>query len=396
MSRRRRRRRPGRRRMSLGASNAGPIMKLIAVIVAILAFAALVIFVALPNLLPLLGIDYNAPFVPTPTPAPTARPTPTPHPVATSDLAELQTELVLPSQLDYAWYSDPVMCGGSMLFAAGNAESGNVPMSALLSYNIKTGATERLNVKLENDSFVSPTWNGRWIVYLDGKIKGGGVIRAVNRETQRSYEVKEVFVGQPKLMLDGDVLIWTEQTGTTMDKLFACDLKTMETATVQMFSNSRYGLSKASIAGGQILYADEDPNQSGDAETSAIYCVNIEDGKVTIASVGTYVHDPRTNGRYWAWLDSDHGENAALYVSRAGGESPRKIAQGVVDFEITSTFVAYGAEEKIYVYFFDDRSTHEITPQRESAQFVSASENYVLWTDVTFRERDVLKFAKIE
>ena len=67
-----------------------------------------------------------------------------------------------------------------------------------------------------------------------------------------------------------------------------------------------------------------------------------------------------------------------------------------MDFEITSNFVAYGADEEIYVYFFDDRSTHAVTPQRESTQFVSASENYVLWTDVTFRERDVLKFAKIE
>ena len=85
MKRYHRRRRSRRRRSSLSASNWGPILALSGTVLGIIAVIALVIFVGLPKLLPLIGISYRAPFSPTPTPAPTPAPTPTPNPMELFD-----------------------------------------------------------------------------------------------------------------------------------------------------------------------------------------------------------------------------------------------------------------------------------------------------------------------
>ncbi|MBR0025667.1 MAG: hypothetical protein IJP37_00770, partial [Clostridia bacterium] len=65
MKRRHRRAKRYRRRSSLKSRAWGPLVILGGIILGILLVAALVIFVALPNLLPLFGMDYNAPFAPT-------------------------------------------------------------------------------------------------------------------------------------------------------------------------------------------------------------------------------------------------------------------------------------------------------------------------------------------
>lgn len=50
---------PRKRLRKLNRSNAGPVFALIGIIMGILAIAALIVFVALPFLLPKLGIDYR-------------------------------------------------------------------------------------------------------------------------------------------------------------------------------------------------------------------------------------------------------------------------------------------------------------------------------------------------
>lgn len=388
-----------RRRTSLNASNAGPILKLLGVIVAILAAIVLVIFVVLPKVLPAFGIKYEMPWTPTPTPRPTARPTPTPHPISKLNPIDNQTEVILPGSDSYSWFADPYACGDELVFVIGKAVDGNVMMDRMMLMDLLTGEMTEINAKLENDGFASLVMNEKWLAYIDYQAKGGGMIRAMNRQSRESFEVKDVYVGLPYLSLSGDYLVFTDQTGSRMDKLFACDLNTLETVTVQTFSSSQYGQSQPCAAGGEIIYADEDPNvvDTSQNSTSAICRLNIATGKLDTYVPGTYVHDPKTNGKQWVWRTGLHGDGDDLYWTQ-DSRPPKLLAEDIVDYALTETFAAYSQNEGIFVYFFDDGSTYRITPEneRERAQLLGAYGDVVTWMDITSRERDIMKYARVQ
>ena len=85
-----------------------------------------------------------------------------------------------------------------------------------------------------------------------------------------------------------------------------------------------------------------------------------------------------------------------LYLSRNGGPAKR-IAEDIVEYGLSDTFVAYSRNEAIFVYFFDDGSTHQITPDTgELTQLVGVSDGTVIWMDVTKRQgRDIMKYAAV-
>jgi len=380
----------------LRASNAGPILALSGTILGILAVIALVIYVVLPYTLPLVGVKYRAPLMPTPTPAPTARPTATPIPLSTANLDSVQTEIVLSGYEEYHWFGDPYYYGGKILFTAGKLVDGSVRMNKLISYDIATKQCEEVSYTLSNGHFMFPVFNDQWLVYLDAKADGGGYIMAcsLSDSGKKPFIVKEVYAGQPEIMLDGDNIAWTERTGTRMDKLFVCDLNTLESTTLEMFSNSYYGQSKPSFHEGALVWASSD-SQSNDAIniTSAINYIKRSDSMIGSYSPGTYVHDPKFNGQYFAWLDGHHNPEASLYVSM--GRECKKIDSGVTDFDLCGDFIAYGKDEAIWVYSFTDQKTYRLTPDRERTQFLNASGGVVMWMDVTSREKDIIKYSVI-
>lgn len=401
MPRRDRRSKIKRRRTSLKASNAGPVLALSATIVGILGVIALVVFVLLPFLLPKLGVEYNPPWQPTPTPQPTIRPTPTPHPVTLIDPVELQHEVVLTGYDEYDWFADPYAWGDRLVFTAGRLVENDVRMDALFSYDMVSGTQEKIQAELAYHSYVYPVCNDTWLVYLDGKANGGGILRAMRWDTGESFEVKQVYVGQPRLSLDGDTLAWIERTGSRMDKLFVCDLNTKENTAVRLFNNSSYGQSSVSMYGGEIIYAEVDPNATeaelDEEPTSAIYSVRVSVGKTDVYVPDTYVHDPKTNGREWIWRSGSHGEGDDLYWTR--NAAPAKLlAEDIVEYGLSDKFAAYSKNESIFVYFFDNGTTVQITPDtdRERTQLLGVSNGVVIWMDVTSRERDIMKYARVE
>ncbi len=390
-----------RRKTSIKATNAGPILALTGTILGILSLIFVLVFVVLPYLFPIIGLDYTFPWQPTPIPEPSAKPIPTPHPITRVDPVEIQHEIVLTGYDEYRWFADPYVHGNQLVFTAGKLVESDIRMDALFKWDLDTGDYERIDVKLKNHSFYSPVFNDSWLVYLDGKPGGGGIIRAVETKTGEISEVKEVFVGQPKFSIDGNLLAWIERTGSRMDKLFVCDLNTLETTVVRMFSNSFYGQSLASISKGQLIYADMDPNAT-EAEldahmTSAIYKVTVSSGTTSVFSPGTFVHDPLTNGKHWVWRNGLHGEGDNLYFSQQEAQ-PKMIAESIVDYGLSDTFVAYSKDESIYVYLFDGGITARITPEaeRERTQLLGVSGGVVVWMDVTSRERDIMKYAKVD
>ena len=58
-----------------------------------------------------------------------------------------------------------------------------------------------------------------------------------------------------------------------------------------------------------------------------------------------------------------------------------------------SNFVAYGKDEAVWIYVFENGKSYRLTPERENTQFLGVSGGYVMWMDVTSRERDIIKYA---
>ena len=294
--RRRNRRRIKRRRSSLSASNWGPVLALVGTVIGVLAAIALIVFVALPRLLPLIGIDYRAPFSPTPTPTPTPAPTPTPHPMSSFVPAEAQNEVVFDNSADYKWFGDPYFYDGVMALSAGKLVDSHAAMQDLYYYYPETRTAEQVPITLQNAHFMFPKFNDKWLIYLDARLDGGGFLMAYDRTASNAKPVmiKEVYTGQPEPMLDGDYVAWIERTGTRMDKLFVCDLNTMETTTVNMFSSSVYGESLPSLRNGLLCWADAESAAGTEMGTSVLYSIRLSSSTVRTYSPGGYVHDPES------------------------------------------------------------------------------------------------------
>jgi hypothetical protein len=387
----------GRRKLNLMATSSGPWVIVLLITIGILAVAAGLYFFAAPYVMGLMGIETgNA--EPTPMVA-TPSPSPSPHLVQTTDLATLQKEIVLKQK----YISDPLFSGGEVYFTGGTDEAGGPKMNNLYKYNVEDNTEEKIgDMGIENDDLFTPRVNDNWIVWLDHKRSGGGYIKAISRKGSGTpFVVKRYYTGKPDLQLSGDLVAWVERTGTSMDKLFVLDLTSRESAVLDVFKNSVFGTSDASMSGDELIWANLDPEQSGqDAGKTglngAIYSVRLDGmgGKPNIYRPITYVHDPITNGKVYAWIDSNHGPEANLYISIERGPS-EKIDTGVLNYALGDEFVAYSKDNAIYVYFWDTKVKQCIIPDREQAMFLGVSENKVLWYDITVRERDILKYAPV-
>ncbi len=379
-----------RRHRSLNSSNLGPILKLSAVVLLVLIALFAIIFVALPKLLPLVGIEYNSPLFPTPTPEPTPEPTPTPHPIEAYVPEDNEHEIIVSSN-DYRWYADPFHYNGEIMFSGGKLVDGNVHLSTLLNYNVEANQTKEVGIELNNAHFLFPRFNDKWLVYIDGNLNGGGDLMVVDRTQSPLVPrlIKHIYVGQCRVKLDGDYIAWIEHTGTNMDKLFVCDLNTLETTTLATFNSSSYGQSTPDIHDGIVVWAEQSESDGNGIIKSA----NINTGEISIFAPLTYVHDVEYNGTYFAWLDSLHSEDTKLYISKGNSGENILVCDDVVEYGLSDDFIAYSTDETVYIYIFSQEKSYRVTPDRERVQFMGVSDNMIIWMDVTTRERDVLRYA---
>lgn len=388
--------RRSRSHRSLMASNAGPAVLLIAVVLAAIAvIAALVIFVA-PPVMEMLGLK------PTPTPVPT--PVPTPRPtlmqIQQQPPSVIQKEVIVSKR--YA--SHPMMLGKDLLYSSGSDEGGNPKMYNFYIYNTEKNETNVVEgLKLDGDDFLYGTMNESWLLFLDAKRAGGGWIKALDRKTGTAFTVKRVYIGTPVVRLVGSWAFWIERTGTRMDKLFAFDLKTKENVAIATFDNSIYGQGTVGACEKEIVWADADPKQDIDealvAPKSELHMLDLSTGKQTTFAPNMYVHDPQSNGSVRAWVNTNYSPEAALYI-RDGNAAPEMVAEGIAGYGLGSNFVAYEKDEAIWVYLWGNGVKQKLTGEKEKAMFLNVSNDHVLWLDVTIEEdrgkRDILKYAPVE
>lgn len=392
----RKRRTKRSKRKSLMASNIGPWLVILGIIVAVGAAGFTVVRFVLPPALSLFGIEWppSTPAPPTPTPIPT----PTPRPAEAADLAELQSEIVPPDSAKYV--SDPMRFGDEIIYTGGNDETG--PRNdRLYIYNMSEHASAAVNgIVKEFDDFFQPQLNENWILWLDQKRGGGGRICVMNRQSSEIFTVKEYYVGQPKVTLAGGRVCWTERTGSRMDKVFLYDLASRENVCLAMFENMVFGQSDCHMSGNEVVWADIDTVESNESMTDAkgaIHSVALDEsgGEMQRFSAGTYVHDPQTNGTDRVWSDANHGEHPNLYLSIGGGV-PRQIAEDVAGYGIGSNFVAYVQNEQVHIYAWGEREFERvISMEGERCIFAGVSDETVFWFQTGVSAEDVVKYAVI-
>ncbi|MDO4567646.1 MAG: hypothetical protein Q4B99_01670 [Clostridia bacterium] len=380
---------------SLKRSNAAPFLALLGIILALLAVAALVIYVLLPAVMPYFGREYYPPLVPTPTPEPTPRPTPTPHPMESFEPFEGATEVVIDGT-DYRWFADPYFYDGTIVFSGGYLVDGDVRLNTLFMYDALDGTYEQFDYTPAYDHLFYPQLNEDWLVLLDAGAAGGGQIVAFDRHSSSNTPiiVKDVYVGQPEIKLDGNYLVWTERTGTRMDKLFVCDLTTLETTTLAMFQNSVFGQSIPSSMNGLIVWAVSDTALEDEDSNAVISYIRINGGSMQSFAPGTYVHDPEGNGAYFCWLDSHHAQGAKLYAAK-GPTDPFLVAEDVTEFALFNDYVVYGVGETVWLHSFTTGEKYQLTPDDKAAQFIGVSNGMAFWMNVSARGRDIIEYLAL-
>ncbi len=413
-----RRRNYKRRSRSFSSSNWYPVLKLIGAVLGILTACAVLTLGVMVLLEAVFHVD--TPLKPdgiiasitkvftdddilvvSPTPYYTPEPTATPHPMDEFDPKESEKEIVFSAESPFKWFSDPCVYDDVMMFVAGRTVDGDLKMDTIMRFDPQTGDMAELPIHPDNDHFVYIRFNSEWLVYLDADVSGGGNICAYSL-TEADAEpilIKKVYVGQPELTLYDHYIAWMERTGTSRDKLYVCDILTNESTAVAMFSNSGYGTSAPYLHDGTLIWAAEDSTYHEDGRTtSTIRRINLDESGISDILTGTYVHDPETNGEYFAWIDAHHSLNSNLYIAAVSdGQTlePILVDEQVIDFHIDEEFVAYSIDEAAYVYVFATGESYRISPEDEKVQLLGASGGYVIWMDVTTRNLDVMKFSYI-
>lgn len=364
--------------MNLDATSYGPLIKLIIALSVLAALVLVVVFVALPLLNARTGGTTPA----VETAAETVAPR---NPILTNEVKTVQfgEGYGLPTAV-----VDPSVFGSEILFATGANENA---CDRLVRLNPETGAFTNIEITRINDTIRYPVENADLILYADCKSAGGGSIVRLNKATGESAVLAEFALDAPKLSMETPYAVWTERTARTAAKVMVCDVTNGELLTLAILSSNAYIESAPSIKSGQVIYADADAQNPG---KSLIRTVLLSDNSRWDFSAGSFVHDPKSAGDRWAFLSGNHDESSDLYVSIQGGAA-RRIATGVIDFDITPTCVVFSRDQSVYAYVFADDKTFVISETGTNAQFVMAGGDYALWRDMSDSAQTLWKYLKV-
>ena len=173
--------------------------------------------------------------------------------------------------------------------------------------------------------------------------------------------------------------------GQSLDKHFAVDLNTGESATIAIFDGSPYALSKPFLYESTLLYVSPE---------GKLTVLDLDSGaSETVAVEADYVHDPQMNGDGIAFLDTDHAADG--HVLFYDGTGTVTVASGAVDFFLGDGFIAYSRYDKNYVYFYGDGTTFCTTRSDETAMLLTAGGDVIVWMDVTWRDKDILEWMRV-
>jgi len=372
-----------KRRMNLDATSYGPLIKLVIALAVLAAIVLIAVFVAVPLINARAGAgSLNGETPVTETVKQTASPV---NAILTNEVKTVQfgEGYGLPTAV-----VDPSVFGDEILFATGSSENDT---DRLVRLNPTTGAFVNIAIARINDTIRYPVESADVILYADCKTAGGGSIVRLNKTTGETTVMAEFAQDVPKISLEAPYAVWTERTASTTAKVMVCDVTTGELLTLAVLNGAAYAESAPSIKSGQVIFADADAQNPG---KSLIRTVLLADNSRWDFAAGSFVHDPKSAGDRWAYLSGNHDTSSDLYIS-VGGGAAKRVASGVINFDITPTCVVFSRDETVYAYVFADDKTYVISETGTNAQFVMAGGDYALWRDMTDAAQTLWKYLRV-
>ncbi|MBT3320121.1 MAG: hypothetical protein HN948_08525 [Clostridia bacterium] len=383
-----------RGRSSIGKSrrssiNVAPILKIAGLVVAVAGLACVVIFLIVPWI---KGEDLGK-AEPTPTPTITAAPTPEPTPIAKDDMSAGVSEL----KIEYKSINDPYVFGDEVVFSTGAPLQSQPEISVIAVYDMITQTTTEMpGIEKKYASLFEPKISENFIVYLDLKSEYGGNVMGYDRETGEMFVMREFLFGKPKVSLVGDYALWMQQTSQTRDKLYLYHLPSRESTVIEVFKNTPFSVSTPHMSDGMLVYVQPEgesnvldgSSASTNAEIVVMPLTESGDSKKILFLPGTYVYDPMITGDYIVYLDGNADLTSNLMYCKKNGDTytlPEKITDGILNYAVGDGFVVYTKEKAVYIYYFADGSSGQLSGDTASSRVMlgSASGKQVVWYDIT-------------
>ena len=319
----------------------------------------------------------------------TATPTPTTAPLASADMSEDASELVM----QYKSINDPYMNGSEVVFTT-DPES-----SAMLSkvgiYDIETGQTTLVDkIEKKNFSLFEPKINDDFIVYLDCKSEYGGAVCCYDRAKEEVFVMREYMYGKPQVALVGNYALWMQQTGPNTDKLYMFDLTNREHTVIEVFVPMVY-VSAADMCEDAIVFVQpyrqtEVDGYGTSSLTENEMCIipmnEGGDNERVVYYPGMFIYEPKISGDYIVFLNGTGDEKSRLMMCHKEGDTysePEEIDVGVLNYDVGDGYVAYTLDDVVYIYYFEDGSSGRLSAETTRARLASANGKGVIWYDVT-------------
>lgn len=366
------------------ASKIGPIVR----IAGILLFTAGLITVFILVIVPLFGsgTDNSNPTLASTVPAPSQKP------IAREDMTDLAKELgILHKSIN-----DPYSFETEVVFSTGNQLQASPTLDSIAIFDIQTQDTQVVEgIAKKYDYLFEPKINSKYIVYLDCKDEYGGAVCCFDRQSSKSFVMREYLYGKPKVSIFGDYALWSQQTAKTKDRLYLYHLPTQESVEIEIFDNTFFSTSAPFMSDNAIVYvqpfgesqvldgssASLEPEicvvplrEGGDAQ-KILFCPDVEN-----------VYDPMISGTNVVFVDTNRDCDGRLMLCTRSGETysePKVIAEGIVNYFVGDGFVTYTKEETIFIYYFKDGSSGRLSSDSTRALLASANGKNVVWYDIT-------------
>ncbi len=330
-----------------------------------------------------------------------SEPSVTPNPEGPRDISFGARDIVFEEKQ----INQPGIYDTELLFSAGTGSLDGQVLTKLYLYNLDTGEEELIET-IDKSFYMGEMYetqvNHAWLVWLETDHGEKNYIMAKDRGTGKESKLKTCKNGQPKLRLNGNILIWMEQTSTTEDRLYMVDLTSGEDLSLETFTDkATYGVSAPCIFDEKIVWAGPDKNQSEEEkeaeEHSGIYYQRLsadESGAMVDTEVyypGTYVHEPLYNGDVFVWLDGNKSPSSKLYMGRPG-EEPIEIVQGVTTYSVGDGIICYGKDQAVWVYIIKTGELCRLTSPGETGMMPKVTRRTVVWYNLDAQDKDVLRY----
>ena len=121
-----------------------------------------------------------------------------------------------------------------------------------------------------------------------------------------------------------------------------------------------------------------------------------------IYETDTYVHNPKTNGRVAAWIDTNGTATSNLYMTadvRNNDSRPVLVDSGVTQYGVRRYIYSIcKRDSSIFLYFLEDKEIYKLLPENEYGVLTSVYNEAISWLNTTYstRNKDEIKYVKIK